>query len=178
MKASLVETEGISSNCYTLSQNITTRYRIISLKRDGHYTHPRIKNAQFFSIICDEASSGTTEFMSLVLRFVCPDTKKIEEQFLTFQHVTKCTGRLLGERILKTIDDLGLDITRCRGQGYDGAAAMSSDACGVQATVKEVAPLAAYMHCASHCLNLVIVHSCRVLSVKNVIDKISSVSVK
>ena len=37
-----------------------------------------------------------------------------------------------------------------RGQGYDGASNMSSDVVGVQARIKQVAPLATYIHCSGH----------------------------
>ena len=43
-----------------------------------------------------------------------------------------------------------------RSQGYDGASNMSSGRVGVQARIREKAPLATYVHCNGHCLNLVI----------------------
>ena len=42
------------------------------------------------------------------------------------------------------------------GQGYDGAASMDGCFSGVQKKVRDVAPLATYVHCASHVLNLVL----------------------
>ena len=45
-------------------------------------------------------------------------------------------------------------ITKCRGQGYDGAANMSSNRVGTQACIKRASPLAVYVHCNSHKLNL------------------------
>ena len=48
-----------------------------------------------------------------------------------------------------------------RGQGYNGASNLSSDVAGVQARIKEVAQLATYIHCNSHCLNLVISKICK-----------------
>ena len=38
---------------------------------------------------------------------------------------------------------------------------MSSDNVGVQKRIREEAFLAVYSHCAGHCLNLVIVNSCK-----------------
>lgn len=134
-----------------------------------------IKESKFYSILCDEASSGTTEYLSLCVRFL-DSSNTIQEQFLCFHPVGKCSGQLLGEQILRNVERLGLEIADCRGQGYDGAAVMSSQRCGVQSVVREQAPAAAYVHCASHCLNLVIVHACEIVAVKNVITKISAVS--
>ena len=52
---------------------------------------------------------------------------------------------------------------------------MSSERVGVQAYIKKVSPLAVYTHCSGHCLNLVISHSCTLPSVRNVLDRMSSV---
>ena len=46
-----------------------------------------------------------------------------------------------------------------RAQGYDGASNMAGKFSGVQAIVKERAPLATYVHCKAHQLNLSLVHS-------------------
>ena len=61
-----------------------------------------------------------------------------------------------------------------RGQAYDGAAAMSSSRVGVQAKIKEHAPLAVYTHCNSHILNLSIAASSSLPYIRNMIDVINS----
>ena len=61
-----------------------------------------------------------------------------------------------------------------RGQGYDGASNMSSNVAGVQARIKELAPLATYIHCNGHCLNLVISKSCSLPQIRNVYDRMQS----
>ena len=63
-----------------------------------------------------------------------------------------------------------------RGQGYDGASNMASDSVGVQARIKQAAPLATYVHCNGHCLNLVISKSCKLPQVRNVLDRMQSCS--
>ena len=63
-----------------------------------------------------------------------------------------------------------------RGQGYDGAANMSGETSGLQARVKAVSPRAAYVHCASHCLNLVIMTSSKLQPIRNMTDKLKAVS--
>ena len=60
-----------------------------------------------------------------------------------------------------------IDCSYLVGQGYDGAAAMSGIYNGVQAVVKEKYPLATYVHCASHCLNLTIAKAASVQSIRN-----------
>ena len=54
---------------------------------------------------------------------------------------------------------------------YDGGSNLASAHVGVQASSKELAPLATYMHCSGHCLNLVICHSCSLTEVHNVLDR-------
>lgn len=70
-----------------------------------------------------------------------PPTSPSRKEFLQFHPVVKCTGQLLGEKIIERVSQLGLDIQKCRGQGYDGAAAMSSDRVGAQKVVRDVAPI-------------------------------------
>ena len=41
-----------------------------------------------------------------------------------------------------------------RGQGYDGAAAISGKLNGAQAYTRKVVPTALYVHCAAHSYNL------------------------
>ena len=51
---------------------------------------------------------------------------------------------------------------------------MSSSRIGLQALIKEKAPLAIYTHCSGHCLNLVISHSCSLPTIRNVLDKMKA----
>ena len=48
---------------------------------------------------------------------------------------------------------------------------------GVQAKLKEIQPKAVYTHCTGHALNLAIVSSCSVASVRNCIDAIKSFTI-
>ena len=85
----------------------------------------------------------------------------------------RTTEEHIGGAILKAIEYLGLDISDVRGQGYDGCSAMTSDAVGVQAIIKRNSPKALWVHCSGHCLNLVIVHSCKLTVIRNILDKLT-----
>ena len=52
---------------------------------------------------------------------------------------------------------------------------MAEEKVGVQGIIKQVAPLAFYTHCAGHKINLVIVHSCGITGVSNMMDKLKTV---
>ena len=70
--------------------------------------------------------------------------------------------------------DVGLQVDNVRDKGYDGASNMASVHVGarVQARIKELVPLATYMHCSGHCFNLVICHLCSLTEVHNVVDRL------
>jgi len=61
-------------------------------------------------------------------------------------------------------------------QGYDGAVAMSGQFKSVQKYITGEVPYALYVHCAAHSLNLVISNSCKVVSIRNCIGTVSSVT--
>ena len=86
----------------------------------------------------------------------------------------RITGAAISEAILKFLNDNNILACNMSGQGYDGASNMSSDIVGEQARIKEVAPLATYIHCSGHCLNLVISKSCSLPQIRNVYDRMQS----
>lgn len=54
------------------------------------------------------------------------------------------------------MEESGLDLSKCRGQVYDGAANMCGIYGGVQARIAEKEATAVYVHCASHNSNLIL----------------------
>ena len=58
--------------------------------------------------------------------------------------------------LLSAIKNLGLSITMCYGQSYDGASTMSGEISGLQTKIREVAPNALFTHCCAHNLNLIL----------------------
>ncbi|XP_013421627.1 52 kDa repressor of the inhibitor of the protein kinase-like [Lingula anatina] len=130
-----------------------------------------VQEAKFFAVLADEISSHNSEHLALCVRFVDKDSC-IREEFLKFLPLQRITGENVAREILQALEDVGLNSEDIRGQGYDGAPNMSSGKVGVQARIKEVAPLATYSHCGGHCLNLVISHSSSIPNVRNVVDKL------
>ena len=132
--------------------------------------------AKFFTILADEVSDcANLEQVSLVIRFV--DSEKcIREEFLGFVTVERITGEALATALLSRLKDHNIDISFCRGQGYDGASNMSSSTVGVQARIREVAPLALYTHCHSHQLNICIVKACTIPHIRNAGGLVSEIA--
>jgi len=134
-----------------------------------------VREAKYFSVLADEVASHNAEEMALCLRFVDKQCD-IREEFVGFIRLQRITGEHMAAAILSSLKDMQLDVANLVGQGYDGAASMCSDRVGVQCRIREEAPLASYFHCCGHALNLVISHSCSLPNVRNVIDKIKSIS--
>ena len=130
-----------------------------------------VRQAKFYAVLADEVVSSNIEHLAVCIRFVDAG-RNIREEFLTFQQLTRITGKHIAEAIIKFLQDNGLQVENIRGQGYDGASNMSSSRTGVQGRIQEVAPLATYIHCSGHCLNLVISHSCGIPEVRNVLDRL------
>ena len=128
-----------------------------------------IRAAQFYTIMADEVESHNREQMPLCIRFLGQDNV-IREEFMEFICLERITGGHISAKILQWLADNSLETDKMRGQCYDGASNMSSEKVGVQKRIRESAPLAVYTHCSSHCLNLVLVHSCKIPAVRNMID--------
>ena len=85
-----------------------------------------------------------------------PSELKVVEAFTSFNKVEDSSAIGLLKLITNFIQQKGLDIKNCCGQGYDGAAVMSRKYSGLHKKIQDVAPHAYYVHCASHNLNLML----------------------
>ena len=131
---------------------------------------------KLFTVLADETTDVSgKEQMSLCVRYVDPTSKKIREDFLDFVHVTDLTGKGLADKILGHLENTGIDINYMVGQGYDGASAMSGHIKGVQKIIQEQIPTAHYVHCASHCLNLVLSKACSIPVIRDAHCTIKSI---
>ncbi|XP_046844785.1 52 kDa repressor of the inhibitor of the protein kinase-like [Xenia sp. Carnegie-2017] len=122
-----------------------------------------------YSVLGDEATDcSSTEQMPIVVRYV--DSKQeINERFIKFVECEGMTGEALAKNIEDTLNEVGLLLSNCRGQCYDGASAMSSKSKGVAGRILKKNPKALYIHCASHRLNLVVAKACGEQTVKNML---------
>lgn len=87
------------------------------------------------------------------------DDWEITKRFLEFKNFHRKTGSEITEKFENVLDDKGIDIGDCRGQGYDNGANMSGRVKGVQGQILKKNHLATFSPCASHTLNLVGVHA-------------------
>ena len=133
----------------------------------------RVRCARFFSALADETTdAGRKERLSISLRFV--EEGKLHEEFLCFTEVTDLTGRGLGFTIMDEMRARDLDLENLVGQGYCGASAMSGAFNGAHAVICSEYPLATYVHCSNHVLNLCLSHGSSEQAVRNAIGILSS----
>lgn len=121
--------------------------------------------------MADEVTSHNKEELALCACFV-DNSNDVREEFLAFLRLPRITGNVIGEKIITTLQNLGLRIAKIRGHGYDGAANMSSDNVDVQRLIREQSQKAVYVHCSGNCLNLVISQGCALSNIRNAIDKL------
>ena len=146
----------------------------------------QIQCRPFFTIITDTTQDvSKTDQLTQIFRYVTlekderglPKEIKINESFLGFHPVTDQHSESLVVDILKCMETNGLMLSKLRGQGYDGATNMNGVYSGVQARFQEKQPLAIYVHCMAHNLNLALNDSCdNVNEVKNFYDLMEKLS--
>ena len=136
-----------------------------------------INGSGVFAILADESTDcSNKEQMALIIRFH-DKNNEIREEFLKCIYMDSgVRGEELKSKILETLRDAGIDMSYCRGQGCDGAANMSGVRCGSASLVTTEYPLAIYMHCVCHKLNLVIQKTWSVQMVRNIMNTIKQLS--
>jgi len=123
-----------------------------------------IKAHEFFSIMVDETSDiSVKEQVSFCVRTV-DGNLNICEDFIGLYQTTNTKATTLFEIVQDILRRLGLSIEKLRGQCYDGAANMSGEFKGLQKMISDLQPLATFIHCTAHSLNLAVQDSLRHLS--------------
>ena len=114
---------------------------------------------RYYSIILDcTPDVNHKEQMTMIICHVhaTDDGIIIYEHFVGFLQVNKSTGSNLVSVSLKRLDELGLDIMNCKGQGYENGANMAGRHSGVQSRVLQINPQARFVPCSSHSLDLIL----------------------
>lgn len=123
------------------------------------------KKAKYYSIMFDTTPDQShEEQMSQIIRFVDIDEQSVEvrESFIDFIPVHDKTAAGITEVITSKLEEDGLDLKDCRGQSFDNQATMAGIHTGVQKRILELNPLAIFVPCDNHSLNLVGVHAAHV----------------
>ena len=147
------------------------------LGRHQDYTSPSMQNEMLSLMsrtilqnICDDIRKNKPVMFALIVdgtrdicgieqesvcvRYVSDDIQPVE-LFLGLYETQSTTGAAIADLALDVLRRLDLPLDNLRGQTYDGAANMSGAYNGAQALIAEKQPLAAFIHCSAHCINLV-----------------------
>ncbi|KAL4104312.1 hypothetical protein QTP88_019613 [Uroleucon formosanum] len=91
------------------------------------------------------------------------ETTDIEERFIGFFDVSKSkTAAGLSEVILNELSKWNID-QKVVCQTYDGASVMAGEKNGVQSIIQNIYPMAIFIHCYAHQLNLVLLHGAKTI---------------
>ena len=115
-----------------------------------------VKESKYFGIIVDSTPDLThMDQLTFILRYVDTADLVPVERLLKFIPIYSHKGKSLSDVILDFLSRNDVDIMNCRSQSYDNASNMSGRYNGVQACIKKINPLADYVPCSAHSLNLV-----------------------
>lgn len=152
-----------------------------------------VNNATCWSLLCDETTDRMKrEQLCVTVRYISTVNGEVrlnEDPICLIDAVTsiaessgntvvndvRLTGHNLGNIIISKCRTLNLNMTKCVGQGMDGAANMSSEVKGAAAVVRREAPMALYFHCMMHCFNLCASQSVNVISIRNCLDLVREI---
>ncbi|XP_015377219.1 PREDICTED: zinc finger MYM-type protein 1-like [Diuraphis noxia] len=117
--------------------------------------NPDVNTSKYFSISVDSTPDIThTDKLSLVVRFV-DNNGNVFERFLCFMNNVGHKSEDMAEAVITILNKYNLNLNYLRGQSYDNASNMSGSYSGLQARIKLINPLAKFVPCSAHSLNLV-----------------------
>ena len=124
-----------------------------------------IKEAKYYSFLFDcTPDASHKEQMAQIIRYVhiSDETYTIKESFVDFIESHQKTGKGLATEITEKLEKDGLNISDCRGQGYDNGSNMSGKYNSLKAHIHSLNESARFVPCAAHTLNFVGVHAAEV----------------
>ena len=108
----------------------------------------------WFAIIADEATDvNYSEQLNISVRYV-DDNYNVYEDSIGLYQLSHTDAASITSAIQDIFVRICLPLQFCRGQAYDGAAAMQGKRSGVATRLKEKVPAAIPVHCLAHSLNL------------------------
>ena len=69
---------------------------------------------------------------------------KVKQFFFYFIYIERATGDAIAHGVIECLKDRNMDISKARGQNYDGAQCMSSDKVAVQVRIEQLSTLQQY----------------------------------
>lgn len=114
-----------------------------------------VKISKYFSISIDSTPDiSHTDQLAFIIRYVQKNGEQVEHFIGFLENVGHKAVDML-ESIFSILKKFNIDIRFLRGQSYDNAKNMSDKYSEVQARIKQVSPLADFVPCSAHSLNLI-----------------------
>ena len=133
-------------------------------------------NSVDFLILPDEnADISGTEQLAIGVRFFDEKNLLIREEFLGFTPLKEMDAETIAETIINQCNKYGLNLNKLRGQGYDGCSTMAGKENGAQVHIRSDYPLAVFVDCSAHRLNLVVNDLNAVVDVWNTIGTVKAI---
>jgi hypothetical protein len=146
--------QGSGTTSY-LSKTICDEFICLMAEKVLKCIGDEIKKSKYFSLIVDSTpDTAHVDQLTLVIRYVL-DTGEPCERFVKFLPSVGHKAQEMFDAITLELEKLNINLEDCRGQSYDNASNMSGIYNGLQAKIQEQAPLAMFVPCAAHSLNLV-----------------------
>ena len=115
-----------------------------------------IRDSACYTIMADECTDKSNkEQFTICMRWVGEDLQD-HEDLIGLYEVDSIDAKSLVHAIRDTLLRMGLSLSLCRGQCYDGASNMSGSKGGVAAQLLAEEKRAVYTHCYAHGLNLTV----------------------
>ena len=109
----------------------------------------------YYSIIVDSSLDiAHLDQLVFAVRYVNKTGVPVE-RFLKFIVMEGHDAAHLTNNVINILKDLKISINNCRGQSYDNASNMAGKYSGVQARIENINPLAHFVPCSVHSLNIV-----------------------
>ena len=131
----------------------------------------KIREAGYFGLMADETRDIINkEQLTVRCRWV-DESYNVHEDPLGLFQISSCTADSIVSHLKDVLVRCMLTLNQCRGQGYDGAAAMSGRFNGVSTQFQQEEPRAIPVHCLAHSLNLCLQDVCKSFRlIKNVLE--------
>ena len=137
----------------------------------------QVQQADYFTVMLDECVDvSSKEQLTICIRYVDPDLE-VHEEFIGLYLCPDIKANTIVSVLKDVLLRLNLDLSRCRGQCYDGGSNMAGARNGVKSQILMQEPRALFTHCYGHALSLAVADSIkRVKGLQSVMDTTYEIS--